>query len=117
MFPWHQYLLAILFIGSGFNHFRVPKMYERVMPTYIPAHSSLVLASGIIEMIFGFMLITKESQAIGAWGIIALLILFIPIHIYMLQNKDASLQLPKWVLLLRLPVQVVLMYWATLYLK
>ena len=115
MFPWHQYLLALLFIIGGFNHFRKPKIYEGIMPPYIPVHSSLVLASGIFEMIFGFMLITVESQSIGAWGIIVLLIVFIPVHIYMLQNEKASLKLPKWVLLLRLPLQGILIYWALLY--
>lgn len=115
MFPWHQYLLALLFIIGGANHFRKPKIYERVMPPYIPAHSSLVLFSGIIEMIFGFMLITQESQQIGAWGIIGLLILFIPVHIFMLQNEKASLKIPKWLLTLRLPLQLGLLYWAYLY--
>ena len=115
MFPWHQYLLGLLFIIGGVNHFRKPKLYERIMPPYIPAHSSLVLISGIVEMIFGFMLITKESQSIAAWGIILLLIVFIPVHIFMLQNKKASLKLPKWMLVIRLPLQLALIYWAYLY--
>mgnify|MGYP000063287981 CR=1 FL=1 len=115
MFPWHQYLLALIFIIGGANHFRKPKIYERIMPTYIPAHSSLVLVSGILEMILGFMLITGESQTIGAWGIIGLLILFIPVHIHMLQNEKASLKFPKWLLILRLPLQGILIYWAFLY--
>lgn len=115
MFPWHQYILALLFIAGGFNHFRNPKLYQKIMPSYIPAKSSMVLISGILEMIFGFMLITKASQEIGAWGIIALLILFIPVHINMLQNKKASLKLPKWILTLRLPLQIAMIYWAYLY--
>jgi len=115
MFPWHQYLLAVIFILGGVNHFRKPKIYERIMPPYLPAHNSLVLISGILEMLFGFMLITKENQPIGAWGIIILLVLFIPIHIYMLQDKKASLKLPKWVLIIRLPLQAALIYWVLLY--
>ena len=115
MFPWHQYLLAVLFILGGVNHFRKPKLYEKIMPSYIPAHSSLVLISGIIEMIFGFMLITQESQKIGAIGILVLLILFIPVHFHMLTNKEASLKLPRWVLILRIPLQLLLIYWAYLY--
>ena len=115
MFPWHQYLLAVLFVAAGFNHFRKPKTYERIMPPYIPWHSSLVLLTGILEMIFGFMLITKESQSLGAWGIIVLLILFIPVHIHMFQHKEASLKMPKWLLIARFPIQLALIYWAYLY--
>lgn len=115
MFPWHQYLLAVLFVASGFNHFRKPKMYEKIIPSYIPWHSTMVLASGIAEMIFGFMLITIESQSMGAWGIITLLVLFIPVHIYMIQNKEAFKKLPSWLLIARLPLQFALIYWAYLY--
>ncbi len=115
MFPWHQYLLAVVFILGGVNHFRKPKLYERIMPLYIPSHKSLVMFTGILEMIFGLMLIAEENQLMGAWGIIILLVLFIPVHIFMLQNKKASLKLPKWVLILRLPLQLGLMAWAYLY--
>ncbi len=115
MFPWHQYLLAVVFILGGVNHFRKPKLYERIMPLYIPSHKSLVMFTGILEMTFGLMLIAEENQLMGAWGIIILLILFIPVHIFMLQNKKASLKLPKWVLILRLPLQLGLMAWAYLY--
>ena len=85
------------------------------MPSYIPAHSSFVLATGILEMIFGLMLITQESQHIGAFGILVLLILFIPIHVHMLIHKEASLKLPRWILILRIPLQLLLIYWVYLY--
>ena len=115
MLPWHQYLIGALFVLAGANHFRKPKIYERIMPPYLPAQQTLVLLSGIAEMILGFMILTPESQEIGAWGIIILLILFIPVHIYMLQHEEASMKLPKWVLVLRIPLQFALMYWAYQY--
>jgi uncharacterized membrane protein len=115
MFLWHQYLFGLLFILAGFNHFRTPKIYERIMPTYFPAHSSLVLISGIFEMVLGLMILNKGSQHIAAWGILMLLILFIPVHIFMLQNEKASLKLPRWILIGRFPLQLGLIYWAYLY--
>ena len=90
-------------------------MYERIIPPYIPAHSSMVVLSGIAEMILGFMLLNKNSQIQAAWGIIIMLVVFIPVHIYMLQDEKAAMKMPKWVLILRLPVQFGLMYWAYLY--
>lgn len=115
MLPWHQYLLGILFILAGMNHFRKPKIYERIIPPFIPAHSSMVLLSGIAEMILGFMILNKNTQEVAAWGIMIMLLLFIPVHIYMLQNEKAAMKLPKWVLILRLPLQFGLIYWAYLY--
>lgn len=115
MLPWHQYLIGIIFVFAGMNHFRKPKLYERIIPPYIPAPGSAVIISGIIEMILGFMIMNKNTQVEAAWGIIILLILFLPAHIYMLQNEKAALKLPKWVLILRIPLQFALIYWAYLY--
>ena len=115
MLPWHQYLMGVLYILVGMNHFRKPKIYERIIPPYLPAHNTLVVLSGIAEMILGFMILNKNTQQEGAWGIIVMLILFIPVHIYMLQNEKAAMRLPKWLLILRLPLQFALMYWAYLY--
>lgn len=115
MLPWHQYLLGALLVLAGVNHFRKPKLYERIMPPYIPQHSTMVMLSGIAEMILGFMLLTPSSQNMAAWGIIIMLILYLPIHFFMLRVKEASLKLPKWLLIFRIPLQFVIMYWVYQY--
>lgn len=115
MLPWHQYLIGVLFVLAGMNHFRKPKLYERIMPPYIPAHSAMVLLSGIAEMILGFMVMNKNTQSEAAWGIIIMLVVFLPVHIYMIQNEKAAMKMPKWVLILRFPLQFGLIYWAYLY--
>jgi uncharacterized membrane protein len=115
MLPWHQYLMGFLMIIAGANHFRTPWLYERIMPPYFPQKKLLVLLSGIAEMILGLLLLNAETQVIAAWGIIILLVVFIPVHIFMLQNKEASLKLPKWALIVRIPLQFGLMYWALQY--
>jgi uncharacterized membrane protein len=115
MFPWHQYLLALIFIVGGFFHLHKPYIYLKITPTYIPFKKTIVLVTGIIEMIAGFMLITKESQEYGAVLILILLLAFFSVHIHMLVNKKASLKLPKWALWGRLFLQFILIYWAFLY--
>ncbi|MBX2827119.1 MAG: DoxX family protein [Flavobacteriaceae bacterium] len=115
MYPWHQYLLGLLFVGAGVTHFTKSKWYEKVMPPYIPAHKEIVLLSGMIEMIFGLMLLNAETQKIAAFGIMGLLVLFFAVHIHMLRDERASLKLPKWILVLRLLLQFGLIYWAYQY--
>jgi uncharacterized membrane protein len=115
MLPWHQYLFGVLLIVAGFNHFRVPKIYERIMPPYIPAASTLVLLSGIIEMVLGLMLLNPDTQSYAAWGIIVMLLVFLTVHVQMLTDENASLKLPRWILMLRIPLQFGLIYWAYLY--
>ena len=115
MLPWHQYLLGLILIIAGVAHFKYPKVYLKIMPPYIPAPNSMVLLSGIVEMILGFMLLNPGAQKIAGWGIIAMLLSFLPVHVYMLQNEKASLKMPKWLLILRFPIQLGLMYWAYQY--
>ncbi|MFT4674116.1 MAG: putative membrane protein [Saprospiraceae bacterium] len=115
MLPWHQYLLGLMFVIAGANHFRTPNIYERIMPPYIPSPSFMVLLSGITEMVAGFLVLNPQTQILGAWSIIAQLVVFLSVHIHMLQNKEASLKLPKWVLILRIPLQFGMMYWAYQY--
>lgn len=107
--------MGLLYVVAGFFHFRATKTYLKIMPPYILSARSVVLLSGIIEMVLGFMVLNEETQTIAAWAIIAMLIVFLPVHVYMLQNEEASLKLPKWVLILRFPIQLALMYWAYQY--
>ena len=115
MIHWHQYLMGIFFVIAGFFHIQKPQIYERIMPPYIPSHKTVILITGILEMIAGFLLMNQESSTIAAWGIIVMLICFLPVHAYMLQEEKASLKLPKWVLVLRIPLQFAIMYWAYQY--
>jgi uncharacterized membrane protein len=107
--------MGILYVLAGMNHFRKPKLYERIMPPYVPAQKVMVLLSGIAEMILGFLVMNKDTQTFAAWAIIAMLTVFLTVHIYMLQNEKASLKLPKWLLGARIPLQFGLMYWAYQY--
>ena len=97
------------------NHFRIPKLYERIIPTYIPARKTMVYVSGIVEILLGILLLIPKTQSLAAWGIILMMIAFLPVHIFMLENKKASMNLPKWALILRLPLQFLIIYWAYLY--
>jgi len=115
MFPWHQYIMGLLYIVAGVFHFWKPNLYLKIMPPYLPTHGTLVQLSGIAEMVFALMLLNAETQTIAAWAIIAMLVVFLTVHVHMLQNEEASLKLPKWVLILRIPLQFGLMFWAYQY--
>ncbi|WP_151674708.1 DoxX family protein [Patiriisocius marinus] len=115
MLPWHQYILGLIFIIAGANHFRTPKIYERIMPPYIPSPKLMVQISGITEMLAGFILLNYKTAEAGAWMMISQLVIFLSVHIFMLQNEKAAMKLPKWILILRIPLQFALIYWAYQY--
>lgn len=113
--PWHLYLMAFLYILAGINHFRKPGMYIRIIPPVFKNPELLNILSGAAEIILGLLLILPATTTFAAWGIIVLLIAIFPANIYMFQNKKAGFGLPRWILFVRLPLQIVLIYWASQY--
>jgi uncharacterized membrane protein len=110
--PWHLYLMALLYVLAGINHFRKPRLYIRIIPSYLPNPKLLNTLSGAIEIILGILLCIPICSQYAALGIIALLIAVFPANLFMYLNDNASLGLPGWLLLLRLPLQIVLIIWA-----
>lgn len=107
--------MALLYILAGLNHFRNPRMYHEIIPPYFSNPKLLNQISGLTEIILGVLLCVPMFSKFAAWGIIALLIAVFPANWYMFQNEKASFGLPKWILLLRLPLQLLLVFWAYQY--
>ena len=116
-YPWHLYLMAFMYFLAGIMHFIKPKMYMRIMPRYLPNHKLLVLLSGVAEIILGIALCFSVTKNLAIYGIILILFVFLMVHFYMLSSEKASAGLPKWVLIIRIPLQFFLMYWAYFYLQ
>ncbi len=117
VYPWHLYLMAAMYVFAGIMHFIKPKTYLRIMPRYLPNHKALVFLSGLAEVILGLGLCFPFSKNSSIYGIIVMLVVFLLVHFYMLQGKKEGAGIPRWLLLLRIPLQFGLMYWAYWYLK
>lgn len=113
--PWHLYVMALLYCIAGLNHFRNPRLYLKIIPPYFSNPKILNTLSGLAEIVLGIGLCIPFVSQYAAWGIIALLIFIFPANLYMYQNDNASLGLSKWLRLVRLPLQMVLMLWAYMY--
>ncbi|WP_130734373.1 DoxX family protein [Flavobacterium sp. J27] len=113
--PWHQYAMGIIYILAGINHFRSPKLYIKIIPPFFKNPKLLNQVSGLAEIILGGLVCIKITAPYSAWGIILLLIAVFPANYYMYQNDQASLGLSKWLRFIRLPIQLLLLYWAYLY--
>jgi uncharacterized membrane protein len=110
------YLMGVLYILAGLNHFRAPGFYRPMMPPYLPAHDFLIAASGVAEIALGALLLWPPTRELAAWGIIALLVAVFPANIYMVQMRDTVFSsIPTWFLYLRLPLQGILVLWAYIY--
>ena len=107
--------MALLYILAGFNHFRDPRLYIKIIPSYFSNPKLLNSVSGLTEIVLGICLCLPFTSKFASWGIIALLIAIFPANLYMYKNDNASLGLSKTMRLLRLPLQLALIFWAYLY--
>jgi len=112
-----KYLLALIFIAAGINHFWHPEFYLRIMPPWLPWHSALHLTAGFFELLFGVMLLIPRFQRWAAWGLIAVLIAVYPANIHMAVNPHLHPDLSEKALWFRLPLQFVIIAWAWWYTK
>jgi len=117
MYPWHLYLMAAMYIIAGTFHFVKPKMYMRIMPRYLPAHKPLVYLSGVAEIALGIGFCFPQTKDLAIYGIILMLLIFLLVHFYMLSSKKAGAGIPQWALIVRLPLQFLLIWLAWFYLQ
>ncbi len=86
MKPVFLYLMVLLYLYAGYNHFANPGFYTKIIPSYLSQwRSSINIISGIVEIILAVGLLFPFTRTYAAYGIIMMLIAFIPSHIYMIQ--------------------------------
>ncbi len=107
-------VFAALFISSGIGHLVSTETFVKIMPPYLPFHWTLVIVSGLCEVVLGVLLLIPKTSRIAAWGLVALLIAVFPANLSMYQHRG-KFNVPELVLLLRLPLQAVLILWAYVY--
>ncbi len=108
-------VMAAFYIFAGVNHFRNPASYLNLMPPYLPAHEAAVVWSGVAELTLGLLILWPRHQWLAAWGIVAMLIAFLPVHVHMLVNSHLYPETPVALLWLRFPMQALLVAWAYWY--
>lgn len=115
------FILVIGYLAAGANHFRSPGGYINIIPQYIPLPKLMNILAGFCEILFGLMLILKKTRPWAAWGIILMLIAFLPVHIDMVLHAPfwlGSLYVTPFIAWIRLVVlQPLLMLWAWWYTK
>lgn len=107
-------ILAATFIVAGHLHLLRPDIYRPVMPAWLPAPDTLILVSGVAEILGGVGLLVPRTRRSASIGLILLLIAVFPANIEMLRSYQ-SRGVPWWVevlLWLRLPLQALLIWWV-----
>lgn len=86
------YGMVVFYILGGYNHFNNPSFYIPLIPPYLATWAvELNLISGFVEIVLGILLILKQTRKWAGWGIVLMLLAFIPSHIYFIERGNFSL--------------------------
>lgn len=105
------------YLFAGINHFINPSFYKPLLPLYLRDWSiSINFISGIAEITLGLLMLFSSTRKLASYGIITMLIAFIPAHIFMIEQGAFLLgnfemtPMIGWVRLLI--IHPILIYWA-----
>jgi len=110
--PWKRAGLVVVvlwFALGGIAHFAATDLEMRIVPPWIPGPRTIVYVSGACELLGALGLLLLPTRRAAGWGLFVLTIAVTPANVYMLQHA-ALFGLPYWLLVLRLPLQLVLLF-------
>jgi uncharacterized membrane protein len=109
---WQRVALVFVFLWfffGGLAHFLLTDVEMRIVPPGLPSPRALVLASGLFELLGAFGLLRQRTRRLAGWGLLLLTVAVTPANVYML-NIHEQFPVPEWLLWLRLPFQLVLLW-------
>jgi len=115
-------VLIVFYIVAGINHFYNPFSYIKIIPSYLPYPRILNWLAGFCELWFAMLLIFRKTRSGAAWGIILMMIAFLPVHIQMVIDAPfllgGSITITPFIAWVRLIIlQPLLILWAWWYTK
>jgi uncharacterized membrane protein len=97
------------FLVSGVVHLVKPEVYEPLMPSWVPAHREVVLASGVAEIAGALGMLLPSTRRLAGLASAALLVAVFPGNVKMAldasRTRNTGYKAATWA---RLPLQVPL---------
>ena len=103
-------------LSAGAQHFMKPAFYLPFVPDFLPFREAFVAISGVVEIILGAAALIPRTRSIAGWGIMALMLAFLPVHVWDVFRADPAIG-THGAALVRLPFQFVFILWAWLVAK
>ncbi|WP_373354129.1 hypothetical protein [Pseudoroseicyclus sp. CXY001] len=108
-------VLAFAFFSLG--HFAMTGQMVEMLPRWVPLRRPIVLATGVMEAGIALALMLPASRVAAGWASIAVLIGFFPVNVYasLTRRGGGGHEWGPVYLLLRLPLQLLLVAWCILF--
>ena len=109
-------VLVLFYLFAGSYHFINPSFYLDLIPDYLPFRPLINRASGLLEVLLAVGVAMPKTRLLAVKGLIVLLVLFIPSHVYFIQVGscvERAFCVSPWIAWVRLLIiHPVLMLWA-----
>lgn len=99
-------IMAIFIIYGGINHFIKPEFYIPFVPSFLGFKTVIIYVSGVVEIGIGLLLLIKKYRGVGAFSLLLLMLVFLPIHIWDIFSDTPAIGSHQ-AALIRLPIQLV----------
>lgn len=108
--------MGYFYLVAGLNHFLTPDFYIPLIPPFFSDPELINFLAGIAELLLGIGILYFPTRVRAAWGIVLMLLAFIPSHVYFIQINtcvDGGLCVPEWIGWVRLVlIHPILIYWS-----
>lgn len=110
---WSLYGMSTLYFLAGINHFFNPDFYAKLLESRFSHPFFWVYLSGFFEVGLAisilFSSLLKRSSSLICW---MLFVFLCTVHLPMLFETNFSSDSVYWILVLRIPIQFILIFWA-----
>lgn len=106
--------LALVFLFTASGHFIQTDALADMLPTFVPARVPLIYLTGLLEIGLAVGIALPSTRRVAGIGAIITLVLFFPANIYAAMNSigTGGHQWGPIYLLIRAPLQAILIFWA-----
>jgi uncharacterized membrane protein len=104
--------MAVAMAFSGASHFADPAAFAQLLPDFVPGHTALILATGVVEILLAVGLIVPRWRRKAALALMAYLVAVFPANVYVAVADVPIDGLGGGNPWLRLPFQAVYIGWV-----
>jgi uncharacterized membrane protein len=102
-------LVIAFFLIGGVAHFAFATAEISIIPPYVPYPQAVNYLVGALEILGAVGLMIPLCRRAAGLGLILLTIAVTPANVFMLQHAERYADVPVWLLVARLPAQVLLL--------
>ncbi|GMQ23532.1 DoxX family protein [Algoriphagus sp. oki45] len=108
--------MGYFYLAAGINHFLTPEFYLPLIPPFFSYPELINILSGIAEVLLGMGVLYYPTRSRAAWGVVVMLLAFIPSHVYFIQIGsciEGGLCVEEWIGWVRLVIiHPILIFWG-----